>query len=544
MIDADELAALRRMAELEDRAAMTHASSVPETPQQNAGILGNIGLGGVNGASRIGSTILRPVDAATDLMLGQNGGMSRHDQRVDDLSQFFAQNSDPQSLAFRGGDLAASVAGTAGMGGLLAKGAGMIPALASMAPALASGGMTLGAGATASPLVNALMRTGAGAATGAASAGLSNPESAGIGAVIGGAIPGVAQLAGAAGSALSGSVSPEVAALYQKARGMGIEVPVDRLINSPALNAFSASLNYIPLSGRKAAENAMLAQTNRAASRTIGQDSTNLTESLRTAKRTLGQQFDTTLSTTPVRADNQLLQDLTDTVELAKRELPDGKSGVIERQADDILSKVGPTGEIEGRATYNIKGALDRIGSRPSEEAFYARQMRKKLIDALNRSLGPQGAQDFAKVRQQWGNMKELRKYAPNGAEGEISAARLGGLKDLNNQDLQDVADVAAQFVKTRENQHGAAQRVMLGGIGALGTAGSAMMGGGPLGALGIGALGVGTGMAAGRVANTALNSKILAYLLTHPQQIGSGADALLNNAAVRTLPIAAYSRQ
>ncbi|MFN7611061.1 MAG: hypothetical protein ACK5QX_09030, partial [bacterium] len=109
---------------------------------------------------------------------------------------------DRDSLAFKGGKLGAEVAGTAGAGGVLAKGVAAIPQVATRAPllinALQSGGFSLG-GTTGNRLADLAIRTAGGAASGGAAAGLVNPEDAGTGALIGGALPGAVQAAGAAG---------------------------------------------------------------------------------------------------------------------------------------------------------------------------------------------------------------------------------------------------------------------------------------------------------------------------------------------------------
>jgi GH24 family phage-related lysozyme (muramidase) len=98
--------------------------------------------------------------------------------------------------------------------------------------------------------------------------------------------------------------------------------------------------------------------------------------------------------------------------------------------------------------------------------------------------------------------MLELENLAQNGAEGGISVGRLANLKGINNPELQELADIAAQFVKTRESNHGAAQRAFAG----MGAAGIGSMVGGPVGAL----AGLGGSMAAGRAANGLLNSQAL----------------------------------
>lgn len=116
-----------------------------------------------------------------------------------------------------GGELAGNIAATLPVGGVLGRGVSAIaPNLGRVAPqaeklanALRSGGMTLG-GAPASTVGgqvgNALTRMAGGAGTGAATAGLVDPEAVGTGAIVGAVLPpvmmGVGKAAGAAGAAL------------------------------------------------------------------------------------------------------------------------------------------------------------------------------------------------------------------------------------------------------------------------------------------------------------------------------------------------------
>lgn len=176
----------------------------------------NTGLGALRGASNIGSTLLRPVDAAIDAVTGKTDQnlsslvtgkkpLSTNETRRQKLNEFFQQNADPESGAFKLGEIGTEIAGTSGVGGLLSK----IPGLAQVAPKLASslqsGGFSLNAPAATTvggKLANAATRVGGGAAVGGASAGLVDPDSAGTGAAIGGALPGAVKVAGAVGGAL------------------------------------------------------------------------------------------------------------------------------------------------------------------------------------------------------------------------------------------------------------------------------------------------------------------------------------------------------
>jgi hypothetical protein len=163
---------------------------------------------------------------------------------------------------------------------------------------------------------------------------------------------------------------------------------------------------------------------------------------------------------------------------------------------------------IEGQAAYNIKKTLDRIGNRNANEAYYARELKKVLMGALDRSLPGNKAAEFAAVRKQYGNMLALENLAANGAEGGVSIGRLANLKNINNPELQDLADIAAQFIKTREAPHSAMQRVMVGGV--------ALPAAFATGTLPVAAATVG----AGRATNSVLNSNALKeWMLKDPAQ-------------------------
>jgi hypothetical protein len=507
----------------------------------------NLGGGAIRGAGSIGATILSPLDYAANALGIQNDYIGRNDRRQQMDAGLQSLGADPSSWMYKLGKIGAEVAGTAGAGGAIAKpiqalaasryGAGIEPILEGVAKGLQTGGFRVGDLAGTAAALPARVLTGA--VNGTATAGLVDPSQAGTGAVIGGALPAAAQAAGYAGNAIRNAVvgppvSPEVSALAQRAQDLGINIPADRIVNSRPLNAVAASLNYVPFSGRAATEDAMASQLNRRLSNTFGQDSSNVTMALRKAETALGGEFDNVLRNNSVQVDPQFMQDLADSANRASQELGTDGASIIGKQVDDILSKAG-SGQIDGQAAYNIKRTLDRIGQRNSPEAYYANDLKRSLMGALNRSLGPDQAAAFAQTRQQYGNMLDLQKLAKNGAEGEVSVARLANMRGINNPQMQELADIAAQFVKPREGAHGAAQRVYgAGGAGlAAGLAAMGLPGALPT------AIGAGTVMAGGRAANGLLNSQFAknialgSPMLGEPQNLG-----LLTQSAYRALPL------
>jgi hypothetical protein len=507
------------------------------------GVMRNVAKGVASGFADVGDTIKNAgTKSGADVLSGINSPLINPDlQRPNNLSSLVTgQNQSPAEQAntqrnasleafntenkdapgFTPGRIAGNVAATYPVGGALGKVAGAVsPTLGN---AIASGGMSLG-GPAATTLAGQAgqlgMRATGGAINGYTSAGLVDPASANTGALIGGALPIATKAVGEAGKAIGRGIAgqpmaPEVKALADRAKQLGIEIPADRLVNSKPLNALASSLEYVPMSGRTGTINKMEDQMNRAVSRTFGQNSENVTMALRKAGDDLGAKFDTVLSSNKVKLDQPFLNDLADAANMATKELPPDAARVIHNQVDDIM-KMAQNGEIEGQAAYNIKKTLDRIGRRNSPEGFYALDLKGKLMEALNRSLGPAEADAFKVVRQQYGNMLALEKLAANGAEGGVSAAKLANLKNINNPELQEIADIAAQFVKGREGAHGAAQRAFLGSGAAITGAAT-----GTLPA-------VATGMALGRGTNMLLNSGLAKNMVSGNKLLPQGSPDL-----------------
>jgi hypothetical protein len=251
----------------------------------------------------------------------------------------------------------------------------------------------------------------------------------------------------------------------------------------------------------------------------MGQDTPNINLALRKAGEKLGGEFDSALKSTGVALDKQMLDDVASVFNTAQKELGSDALKPIAAQVDELINK-GASGTIDGQAAYNIKRTLDRLGKQNTPTAFHALELKRVLMDSLNRSMGPEKAAAFATTRQQYGNMLALEKLAKNGVEGEISVARLANLGNINNQPLQELADIAAQFVKAREGQHGAMQRAAVG-------LGAAVMGG-PQGLV--------LGAGAGRSLNMMLESQA-ARRAVSGQPMLTGADPELARLLGRAAP-------
>jgi hypothetical protein len=184
------------------------AKPVAAPQQDSPGILDSIKQGAVNlaagavrGAGSIGATIMAPVDMISDAMDGKGLSLQSNRQRRADIDEGLKLlGADPDSMMYKAGKLGGEVAGTAGMGSVLAGGlraaapavdmAG--PTLQRLANAVETSGFRTGAPAattTGQRLADIAMRATGGAITGAASSGLVNPQDAAGGAVVGAALP-------------------------------------------------------------------------------------------------------------------------------------------------------------------------------------------------------------------------------------------------------------------------------------------------------------------------------------------------------------------
>jgi hypothetical protein len=198
--------------------------------------VGNVAAGAVRGAGSIGATLMMPVDAAARAVGVQNDYIGRNDRRAMMDQALGSMGADTDSLAYKGGKLGAEIAGTAGIGGAIAKpfqalaasryGAGIEPILEGVARGLQTGGFRVGE--LAGTGAGTVARLGTGATVGGATAGLVNPSDAGTGAMIGGVLPGATQMAGSAGRYLRGSspnATPEMLDTARKAMDAGYLIP-------------------------------------------------------------------------------------------------------------------------------------------------------------------------------------------------------------------------------------------------------------------------------------------------------------------------------
>ena len=173
----------------------TPSSTPTQEPAQQSGFLDRLQdrirnsspvqtvFGGLRGAGSIGATLLTPYDMA----VGNTQSWSNPERRQAIEGGLREIGANPESMSYRAGKLATEMAGTAGTGGILANTLRLAPAAVQAAPAVQGLATALRTGGMAGPSL--MSRVAGGAATGAAAAGMINPEEASTGAMVGGALP-------------------------------------------------------------------------------------------------------------------------------------------------------------------------------------------------------------------------------------------------------------------------------------------------------------------------------------------------------------------
>ena len=168
--------------------------------------------GAVRGAGSIGSTLMAPIDAGLRAVgLGDVPFLGANDRRAQLDPALKSMGANPDSNQYQAAKLAAEVAGTSGMGGLLggaiSKIPGAVTALPTLLPAIQSGGMVANG---VKGIEGLIARVVGGAVNGAATAGLVNPADADTGAALNGAMPIVTKGLGAAGRYIGSPPAPGV----------------------------------------------------------------------------------------------------------------------------------------------------------------------------------------------------------------------------------------------------------------------------------------------------------------------------------------------
>ena len=431
----------------------------------------NLAAGAVRGAGSIGATLLAPRDMAEAGIAKLMGAdMPRPERRQAMTDALGTLGADTDSLAFGVGKLGAEIAGTAGAGGMLARGAALIPGAATKAAplldAIGTAGFKAG-GMTGLPGLG--VRSLGGGVTGAASAGLVNPNDAGTGGIIGMALPGAMKVGGVVGQKVGTLMrgqaqTPELAAAVQRARQAGYVIPPTQanptLVNR-LLEGFSGK---ITTAQNASARNQEVTKNLVTDALGLPKGTTVTPDVLTNVRSVAGQAYDAIGQAGVIKPGTNYDQALDRIVmphlqasvgfPAAKQSPVVGLIDSLRSNAFDASSAVAKIKELRTAADDAFRNGNTDIG-RASKSA--AKALEDAIEEHLKTVNQPQLLQQFRDARQLIAKSYTVEK-ALNPASGGIDARKLGSElkkgKPLSGE-LRQAAEFGLQFPKAAQTVEG-----------------------------------------------------------------------------------------
>jgi hypothetical protein len=442
---------------------------------------GNAIAGAVRGAGSIGATILAPYDALMDkidpqqnlsgLITGKQP-MSRNDQRRADMDAALnSMGAETDSIAYQGGKLSGEIAGTAGAGGLIARGLSAIPKAAAVAPnfinAVRTSGMSAGTGGNA--LANLATRAAGGAVAGGASAGLVNPDDMATGAAVGGALPVALKAAGAAGNALGRVVrgpaqSADLAQAVQAARASGYVIPPTQAKPSLLNRALEGFSGKITTAQNASAKNQAVTADKVASALGLPADTKITPDVLSGVRKQAGQAYDALAQAGTIQPGapyQKALDDIASPYIKAAAAFPNAKPSPVLDLVESLKSPAFDAGAAIEKIKMLRTAADDAFRTGNTDIGRASKGAAKALEDAIEEHLQAAGSADllrqFKDARQLIAKTYTVEK-ALNPTTGSVDARNLAAQlkkgKPLSGE-LKDAAEFAARFPKAAQPVEG-----------------------------------------------------------------------------------------
>jgi len=431
--------------------------------------LPNAAAGSVRGAGSIGSTLLAPIDIASDAMSGKGLSLQSNRDRREKIDQGLSfMGAEPTSAGYRIGKVGGEIAGTAGVGPALAGGARAAGAAPWLVQSLATSGMRAGqqAPGIAGAIGNLGARSLGGAITGGAAGGLVNPEDAPAGALIGGALPSALKFAGkvgrSIGSTISGVTPPQnVLDQVAKARAAGYVIPPTQAKPSLANRALEGFSGKLTTAQNASAKNQVV--SNELARNAIG--AADLTPAgLQQVRQQANAAYDVLGQSAPFQADQTFLSalDRAGANSAAMRaNFPELVNAEVDKLVEGLKTRpqfdAQPT--IEAIKQFRADAGVNKAAMDPAKRALGKAQngIASALEDLIDRNLTQAGdtttLNAYRAARQTLAKTYDIEK-ALNPATGNIDAAKLArALKKGRplSGELKTIAEFANAFPKAAQ---------------------------------------------------------------------------------------------
>ena len=366
-------------------------------------------------------------------------------------------------------------------------GAGFVEAAAEAVP----GAVALG---PAGPIANAVYGAISGAAGEASARGAGALGFGDTGQGIARFVGGMAAPMVASRAITPSRMSPEQQAVNQTLRNEGVQQTAGQQTGSRNLMAAESQLGG---SATQRLTEAQKEQFTQAALRRVGIDGQRATpDVLRKGLDDLGQRFDDLASTTTIRADQTMQQQLAEAVAGYADNVSAGDfSRSVANIADDIAAKAEKNGGVlTGKQYQNIRSSIGRMSRTANPTTAGAlRDVQGALDDAVSRSMPPETLPQWQQVRQQYRDFLTIEKAATragsDSADGIISPGALRqaarsteGTRSaaLGTGTFDDLARAGVSGLKSFPDSGTASRQFwqnLGGGLSAMGGAGGYMIG-------------------------------------------------------------------
>lgn len=232
-------------------------------------------------------------------------------------------------------------------------------------------------------------------------------------------------------SPFGGSITPERQGLIDALKAEGITPTAGQATGSKSLRYMESELGGG--AARNIADDQARAFTEAAMSR-AGQQGIASPQNMTAMHDRIGSGFNEISARNSIVADMKLAEDIATVTTKYGRRLPTAQKEIVKNMADDVVQIAKNNGGvIPGDIYQDTRSLFSSMaqGARNSDPQYAEamRGLRNALDDAMNRSISPEDAGQWATLRRQYGNKKTLEKAAAgageNAAEGFISPAKL-----------------------------------------------------------------------------------------------------------------------
>lgn len=206
----------------------------------------------------------------------------------------------------------------------------------------------------------------------------------------------------------------------------------------------------------------------------------------------IGAGFDDITSRNSIIPDQELADDIANTVREYARVLPANQKEIFANMTGDVIDRFSGGNVMDGATYQGIRSRLTKMARSSKDDTQYAealRGLRNSLDGAFKRNISPDDADAWDALNRQYGNMKVIENAAlgagEDAATGIISPARLRmadvGRNRTNyargNTDFSELAR-AGQTMMTPLPNSGTASRLAVRGLMSFPAAAGAIAGG------------------------------------------------------------------